>query len=543
MKKMQTEKFRWTGQISLRKLSAVLAAIYVLGLLPVFAIARYNYASADDFGMGLAAYRAFSSTGNIFAAIGQGFYMAWYDYIHWMGYFTSTVFMSVPPNVFDERLYPVGVFILIFMLTAGTLYFFRALFVNALRIDRYASRCLALVTLLVTVQCLPEGSARVESFFWYCSGVNYVLLYSFGLFWLGLLISAVFDQSRGKRIYDLVMACILGFAVGGGNYMTSLSCAIIAVLVIIAALRCRHKELLAPCLFLLAGFALSCLAPGNNNRAQSLQGFSAVKTILIALYYTLSYCVNEYTTWAVLLFFALAAVIAWKAAVKVPFRFSYPALAVIFGYGMVSANIAPPLYAEGNIGAGRLIALFYMQYVLVAVLLEVYVVGWLRQYVIGRAGDAADECGAAEGKKLAGNPQYTAEDVQAAADAAKMPAEVKGAAAGARLSAAMSGAAVFLMAALVFGSVLTVKADPDFYMATSAAQDLLNGHAARYKEQNDGRRKILRDTSVKDAVLDEFDYKPDLLFFSDIETDPSNWQNKALARYYGKDSVVLRRTK
>lgn len=533
MKKMQTEKFRWTGQVSLRKLSAVLAVIYVLGLLPVFAIARYNYASADDFGMGLAAYRAFSSTGNIFAAIGQGFYMAWYDYLHWMGYFTSTVFMSVPPNVFDERLYPIGVFLLIFVLTAGTLYFFRALFVKAWKIDKYASHCLALVTLLVTVQCMPEGSARVESFFWYCSGVNYVLLYSFGLFWMGLLISAVFDQSRGKRIYDLVMACILGFAVGGGNYMTSLSCAVIAVLVIIAALRCRHKELLAPCLFLLFGFALSCLAPGNNNRAQSLQGFGAVKTILIALYYTLSYCVNEYTTWAVLLFFALAAVIAWKAAEKVSFRFSYPALAVIFGYGMVSANIAPPLYAEGNIGAGRLVALFYMQYVLVAVLLEVYVVGWLRQYVTGGAGSAAGVCGAADGQ----------DHLEEAAGATRLPAQAQGAAGGAKLSAALSGVSIFLMAALIFGSALTVKADPDFYMATCAAQDLLNGHAARYKEQNDERRKILRDASVKDAVLDEFDDKPDLLFFSDIETDSSNWQNKALARYYGKDSVVLRKTK
>lgn len=535
---MQTEKFRWTGQVSLRKLSTVLAVIYVLGLLPVFAIARYNYASADDFGMGLAAYRAFSSTGNIFAAIGQGFYMAWYDYLHWMGYFTSTVFMSVPPNVFDERLYPIGVFLLIFMLTAGTLYFFRALFVKAWKIDKYASRCLALVTLLVTVQCMPEGSARVESFFWYCSGVNYVLLYSFGLFWMGLLISAVFDQSRGKRIYDLVMACILGFAVGGGNYMTSLSCAIIAVLVIITALRCRHKELLAPCLFLLFGFALSCLAPGNNNRAQSLQGFGAVKTILIALYYTLSYCVNEYTTWAVLLFFALAAVIAWKAAEKVSFRFSYPALAVIFGYGMVSANIAPPLYAEGNIGAGRLVALFYMQYVLVAVLLEVYVVGWLRQYVTGGAGSAAGVCGAADG-------QDSPEDVpnrQSAADAKQLPAAAQRDAGSVKLSAAMSGASLFLAAALIFGSALTVKADPDFYMATCAAQDLLNGHAARYKEQNDERKKILRDASVKDAVLDEFDDKPDLLFFSDIETDPSNWQNMALARYYGKDSVVLRKT-
>ncbi len=141
-------------------------------------------------------------------------------------------------------------------------------------------------------------------------------------------------------------------------------------------------------------------------------------------------------------------------------------------------------------------------------------------------------CGAADGQ----------DHPEEAAGATRLPAQAQGAAGGARLSAALSGVSVFLAAALIFGSALTVKADPDFYMATCAVQDLLNGHAARYKEQNDERRKLLRDASVKDAVLDEFDYKPDLLFFSDIETDPSNWQNKALARYYGKDSVVLRKT-
>lgn len=35
--------------------------------------------------------------------------------------------------------------------------------------------------------------------------------------------------------------------------------------------------------------------------------------------------------------------------------------------------------------------------------------------------------------------------------------------------------------------------------------------------------------------------QPQLLFFSDVTTDTSDWVNKAVAEYYNKDSVVLKK--
>lgn len=97
----------------------------------------------------------------------------------------------------------------------------------------------------------------------------------------------------------------------------------------------------------------------------------------------------------------------------------------------------------------------------------------------------------------------------------------------------------FITFVLAFGSALCVYSNPDYYTGSCAVEDLVNGHAQRYAQQNAERRKILQDPAVTDARLDEFEYKPELLFYSDIAEDPEDWQNRAVARYYGKKSVVL----
>ena len=74
---------------------------------------------------------------------------------------------------------------------------------------------------------------------WYCSAANYVLMYSQGLIFLGLLISAVQDEKKGKKLYDLVMATIMGFFIGGANYMTSLSVAILCALLVLTVILCK----------------------------------------------------------------------------------------------------------------------------------------------------------------------------------------------------------------------------------------------------------------------------------------------------------------
>ena len=498
-------------RVNMRKVSIILTAIYFISILPMLIISHYNYPSADDFAMGVEAYKAFHSSGNIFAALGQGIYMAWYDYLHWMGYFTSTFFMSVPPSVFGENCYRAGVYIILGIFTFGMIYFMHALFVKALHVNRDLTNCITMILLIVTVQCMPQGLARVEAFFWYCSAANYVLMYSQGLIFLGLLISAVQDVKRGKRIYDLVMATVIGFFVGGANYMTSLSVAILSALllagIILAADKLKKLRLLAlPSISMLIGFACSCMAPGNHTRAVTLEGMGPAKAIGVSLYYTLSYAVGEWTNWAVICFLLLMVPFLWKAVQKTTLAYRYPLLAVVFAYGMVSANIVPPMYAEGNIEAGRLQALFWMQYMLCMTLLEGYLLGWFYRDLQG-----------------AHDPEIIRKKETDRAD---------------HFSAASMTLILSLAVILIWGSALSVTVNPDFYTGTSAVQDLANGHAQTYGRENQKRRTILNDASVQDAVLDAYTYEPDLLFFTDFSSDPTDWTNMAAVRYYDKKSVV-----
>lgn len=521
------EKFH----LEVKKCSIGLTFIYILSIIPMLIISMYNYPSADDFAMGVEAYRGFRDTSNIFVAFGQGIYMAWYDYIHWMGYFTSTFFMSVPPSVFGETFYRAGVFIILGIFTFGMIYSMHALLVKALHIDKDLANCITMILLILTVQCMPQGLARIEAFFWYCSAANYVLMYSQGLIFLGLLISAVQDEKKGKKLYDLIMATIMGFFVGGANYMTSLSVAIICVLLVFTIILNKYGKikiwntkdetaramkqkwftlLSIPAISMLVGFICSCMAPGNNNRAAGLTGMGPIKTILTSMYYTLSYAVGGWTNWAVICFLLLMVPFLWKAVQKTTISYRYPVLAVIFAYGMVSANICPPMYAEGNIEAGRLQALFWMQYVLFMTLMEGYLLGWFYRY-------------------LHRNNSVRMNDNRVSAEKSTDNYFSK-------TSMAMI---ISLGIMLIWGSVLSVHVNPDFYTSTSALQDLLNGHAQEYDRQNTARREMLKDKTVTDAVLPVYTYKPDLLFFSDITTDPSDWTNEAVRRYYDKASVVL----
>ena len=256
-----------------------------------------------------------------------------------------------------------------------------------------------------------------------------------------------------------------------------------------------------PCLFLLAGFAMSCLAPGNQVREEAVSGFGAIKTVLVALYYVLSYCVSRWTTWPVLILLIVLAPLLWRAAGEAALSFGYPAIVMVLAWGFTGANIAPPLYALGNIEAGRLQSLFWLQYVLLLVLTEGYMLGWVRYHVL--MNDTHD-------------PVVEATVSRAAFRTMALAAAI-----------------------LVFGSVLQLKVDPHYYMSSSAVVSLADGSAAGYAMANRDRLMQLTSQGAIDVVLAPHEYRPELLFFSDITTDPDDWNNRGVARYYSLRSVVL----
>ncbi|MCR4764274.1 MAG: DUF6056 family protein [Lachnospiraceae bacterium] len=480
--------------------------LYAVSLLPIWILSLYNFPSADDINMGIPAHEAFTATGNIFAAWGKGLYMAWYDYLHWMGYFTSTALMSVPPSVFGEQFYCLGVPILTLSLSAATAFFLYTLLVSLIGMEKSSASVVTALTLFFTVQSLPPGTPRLEAFFWYCSGANYILTWSLGLCFLALFVRVGLSDTRSLR--PVILCSAIGFLTGGGNYMTALTCAIITVLTLIWLALPAHggikapvfRRLAVPVLFFLAGFAASCLAPGNAVREEIVSGFGPAKTIAVAIYYTLSFCMRQWTRPEHLLLLLFLAPLFWRQAPKARLSFRFPLLIVILSPGLAAANMTPPLYALGNIDAGRLQALAYIQYLLLLVLTEGYLIGWLRIRVLRPLGDA----GAHEENDM-------------------------------RLRWYQST----LIAVFVIISALSAGVSSDYYTATEALHELADGSAAAYRAENEARLNILKNPDVTNADLTAFSHRPALLFYSDIEADPNSWLNDGLARYYHKERVRL----
>ena len=540
----------------LRRLSYLLIVIYALSLIPVLVIGKYDYPSADDFSMGLGTRLVYEATGSLLAVAGKILSETVRYYRTWIGYFTSCLFTTVSPATFGEAWYALTPAVILLALHVGVAVFFYALMEKALGMNRYVRRCMTVLALFLMVQRMPEGSLRVEAFYWYSGAGNYTLTFSAGLLYLAFYVLSVCGVRSKNRSLFLVLACIMGFLAGGGNYLSALSFAVVSVLFAVYLVKMKIGRLL-PAAFYLCGFAVSCLSPGNRIRGGEAEGYGALKSILLSLYYTLSYPLNQWMNWAVLLILALAGVIFWMGFAEIEFsganakaggaaasekagetvrgaaasekagetargaaapekagsgaqavqlRFAAPFPAALLAYGIVSCVVTPALYAQGNMDAGRIQSTFWLHAVLVLLLLEWYLVGGLYRRFSKEQNASAVSC------------------LQNASAA----------------SCLRNGAGGFARAILLFFivfSLLAVKGNPDFYTGTSAVFELLDGSAAQYGRENEERLRILKNPREQDAVLPRYTVQPNLLYFEDVSEDPDDWINQKMSEYYGKNSI------
>ena len=525
----------------LRRLFHLLIVIYVLSLIPVLVIGKYDYPSADDFSMGLGTRLVYEATGSLLAVAGKILSETVRYYRTWIGYFTSCLFTTVSPGTFGEAWYALTPAVILLALHVGVVVFFYALMEKALGMNRYVRRCMTVLALFLMVQRMPEGSLRVEAFYWYSGAGNYTLTFSAGLLYLAFYVLSVCGVRRKNRSLFLVLACIMGFLAGGGNYLSALSFAVVSVLFTVYLVKRKIGRLL-PAAFYLCGFAVSCLSPGNRIRGGEAEGYGALKSILLSLYYTLSYPLNQWMNWAVLLILALAGVIFWmgfaesggsganagagaaaaseeaekvrgaavsetgNGAQAVQLRFAAPFSAAVLAYGIVSCVVTPALYAQGNMDAGRIQSTFWLHAVLVLLLLEWYLVGGLYR-------------------------RFSKEQNVSAASGLQNASAA---------SCLRNGAGGFVRAILLFFivfSLLAVKGNPDFYTGTSAVSELLDGSAAQYGRENEERLRILKNSGEQDAVLPRYTVQPNLLYFEDVSEDPGDWINQKMSEYYGKNSI------
>lgn len=479
-----------TVVITPKRMSLILTATYILGLIPLMLISVYNYPSADDYTNANETHYVWMHTKSILAVFAEAFRRMCEEWLTWRGSFLASFLSALSPNLWGERMYMITPWIAIGALSIGTGYLLHTIFEKVLKADKYVSRSAIMLILFMTVQCMVGGA---EAFYWYSGAINYIFTHGISLLFYGLLITLALKEGKKKK-YRLIVACVLGFLLGGGNQMTMLNIAIVMLVIIILRGYRNNQHLIAPIVCFFIGLMLNVSAPGNYVRATGANGMNPVKSILVSFYYCLDYCLNEWTDWPVIILLIAMAPLFWKITAKTDFEFRYPLVVVLFGYCMVSAMMTPPLFAVGNVEAGRLKAITFAMYILVLVLGEGYVIGWIQK----------------KQRPTEERPDlFSLNEIYC-----------------------LLGCLIFFTLA----SVLTVVPNPHFFTASSAITDLIDGSAQEYGEEQK-LRIALYNSGKKDVVVKPLTVQPHLLFFSDIKSDEQAWENKGICRYYEIDSI------
>ena len=165
--------------------------------------------------------------------------------------------------------------------------------------------------------------------------------------------------------------------------------------------------------------------------------------------------------------------------------------------------------------AARLQALSFTMYILVFVLCEGYVVGYVRnkrQIVVALKMEEDLQ----KSKRLQDNALHSKNF-------------------GTSGVWCIAGCILFFAAA----SVLTIIPDPDYFAMSSAMTDLTNGSAKAYGDAM-AERTELYNSGEKNIVVQPLPAKPALIYFSDIDEDPEYWENRGLCKYYGLESVRVK---
>ena len=500
----------WKYKITTKQLRMFFGALFVLSMIPLLVLGSYDFPSADDFSMALQTHQEFAASGNVFFAIGAALKKAWLIYSQYEGYFFSIILTNLCPSAFGIGLYFLVPFIILGMLVFGVIYFFDSLFVWAWKLDKDLARTTAYITLMLMIHCMAKGNPRVEAFYWWSGAINYTFTFGMGFFWLGQILRIVFDDGKGRRGRRLFWAGFWGFWLGGANYMSALELAICSVLILVILFMVGRGKFIIngeaniikiwiPAVANLIGFACSCFTPGNFVRSAETQHVGAAKAVLLSIYGTFDLMVNDMARWELLAALMLLGVIFWKMAGGLKVRLEHPFMFSLFAFLMASSNLTPPFFAVGNIEAGRLFALAWMEFVVLSVLVVFYWTTWIRQRING---------------------------IEEVTDG--------------KFSSMLSMMIITATLFIGFGSLLCVIPDEGYYTCTEAVYELVSGEAGTYKAENDERLAILNDESIKDAELKEYSAHPELLLYMDVTPDKEEWINTATATYFEKNSVRLK---
>lgn len=487
-----------TYALTYKKAYYIVLVLVVLSFIPILFISKYNHMSADDFSYGFLTHQTWQETHSIVQTVKSAGETVVKYYGSWQGTFSSIFLMALQPGIFGEQYYPIGAVFLILIYAVSFYVFGQVMLTRILRGDKYQTGILTLIMLLVCTQWMQ---APVQAFYFYNAGVHYIFMFAMLLLALAIQILIVTDTK--KKILCVISGMILGFIVGGGNYVTAFLYLLLSVTIFLVNLLCKRKNIgwqIPSFLVFLCSFFISAMAPGNSVRGDEFEDITPLKAIWMSFQYSIEAC-NVWMTLSIVCVFLLLVPLVWGILKKTDFSFPMPAAVVIYAYCLFAAMYTPTCYALGFPGAGRCRNIYRIVYYMMILFDMIYVLGYVKQkLVVSRAFELIEK-----------TEHYFVRKMW-------LP-----------FGAVVTGFLLFMV----------LCDDWNSYMSLSAAQSVFTKEAQLYHVQNLEREENLKTTEEKEVLVKAASVQPKLLYFDDITTDKSDWRNQYMAKWYGKKSVVL----
>ncbi len=483
-----------------KKIAIGIAIFFIITVIPMLTVAKYSHASADDFWCGAGMRRQiWSETHSIMQFLKASVQDTVSMYYGWQGTFTTTFVQMFQPEIFNVHAYFIVPYIMLPFFLGSTSFLLYYLLVKMLKMKKSVFLAVSMLYFLMAIQYIPSTG---EAFYWYNGAVAYTLVYSAVLLCVGFSLRFIFD---GKK-RNLAMAALTAFFVGGGNYLTIVLLPLILLLLLffLGPVKKKTWYLIIPLTVFGITAIINMTAPGTKVREGSDFEFNIHNifyTIGRAVYQGLKDVRSEYlgnpviVTCMIIIALFLASEMIGK---QYEFSFPYPVLFVIVTLGSYLAMYTPTYYAGVGNPFGRMSNLISFYFELSIITDMIYVMG----YIMKKWNDKWRARGEWLAEKWKSYKIY-----------------------------------------VFFAVIILIMANPQWYEKTAMVRTmnyLVSGQAKEFGDAMDRRYEILLDESLKDVELEEMP-SAGPLFNYDITEDGNGWPNIAVADFFNKDRVKLKK--
>lgn len=475
----------------------------IVVLIPLLWISVYNFMSADDYTFAMEAANAWRNTHSVWKVFSVQVAETERMYQTWQGTFFDIWFTGAMMGFFAEDAYYMGTVLSLGGFVAAELLLFMTILVKGLGADKCRALIVSVGCIILQVLMTPYP---VEGYYWFCGALRYTFVHALVLFLLTLLLLFMWTpQERRLQVILLEIGIILlSFAIGGSNYISALTTAILYVFYCCWLFFKKHPHrvlILVDMLIFSFAFIVNVMAPGNHVRqtASGVEPMSAIRSILESFKEAGNYCLNNANLPCIILGLLMVPIFL-KIVDRRNYKYPFPVLITIFSFGVFAAQFTPNIYALQILGAGRVQNLYRLNFYILVYANELYWIGWLwRRY---------RECHSDE-TSISHNATHVSY---------VLPGWIVG------------GLLLCLSLIPWGGRTLT---------AVSAVNSLRSGEAKQYRQEYEERLLLLEDPSQKEVYLTPFSVVPYLLYFGDVSDKTEDWVNIDVAEYYNKDIVGL----